>query len=202
MVKPGGVVYNVRLKRYLGTEKKIGTWAWANDPFTNTREWNGLRVLMAVINNWDLKDENNAVYEEKSKDADSPDLHYLVSDLGASFGTAGRSVGEGVSKGNLKSYRRSKFISKTTPEYVDFNVPGRPATLYLLTSTGEYFRRTHMQWIGKHIPRSDARWIAVYLTQLTPQQIRDAFRSAGYSPDQVEGYATVVEQRIAQLRAL
>jgi len=197
-----GTVHNVRLKRYEKSEKKIGEWKWKDNPFSNRRELNGLRVMMALLNNWDLKDENNAVFEEKAKDSDSPDLHYLVSDLGASFGTAGRSIGEGVSKGNLKSYRRSRFISKVTPEYVDFNVPARPNAVFLVTSTGEYVSRTHMRWIGKRIPRSDARWIAGYLAQLTPAQIRDAFRSAGYSPNQVERYATIVEKRIAELKTL
>jgi hypothetical protein len=89
-----------------------------------------------------------------------------------------------------------------TPEYVDFNVPARPNAVFLMTSTGEYVSRTHMRWIGKRIPRSDARWIAGYLAQLTPPQIRDAFRSAGYSPNQVEGYATIVEKRIAELKTL
>ena len=202
LVHPDGTIHDVRLKRYLKAEKKIDDWDWSNNPFSNQRELNGLRVMMALLNNWDLKDENNAVYEEKHKDNDSAELRYLVSDLGASFGTAGRSVGPGVSKGNLKSYRKSKFISKKTAEYVDFNVPGRPATLYVLTATGEYFSRMHMRSIGKHIPRADARWIGGYLAQLTPQQIRDAFRSAGYSPDQVEGFATIVEKRIAELRSL
>ena len=32
-----------------------------------------------------------------------------------------------MGKGNLKSYRHSKFISKAGPEFVDFNVPTRPA---------------------------------------------------------------------------
>src|SRR5690242_4555229 len=45
LVTPPGNVFNVRMKRHLNDEKKIGTWAWANDPFTGTREWNGLRVL-------------------------------------------------------------------------------------------------------------------------------------------------------------
>ena len=202
LVHADGSMHDVRLKRHSKGEKDIGDWKWSNNPFSNQRELNGLRVMMALLNNWDLKDVNNAIYEEKAKDSDSPELHYLVSDLGASFGTAGRSVGPGVSKGNLGSYRKSKFISKKTSEYVDFNAPGRPATLFLLTSTGEYFSRMHMRSIGKHIPRADVRWIGGYLAQLTPQQIRDAFRSAGYSPDQVEGFATVVEKRIAELRNL
>ena len=45
--------------------------------------------MMALIGNWDLKHENNAVYvyDEKQSDSAAPELHYAVSDLGASFGT-------------------------------------------------------------------------------------------------------------------
>jgi hypothetical protein len=40
------------------------------------------------------------------------------------------------------------------------------------------------------------------MARLTPQQIRDAFRTAGYGPEEVEGFAKVVEQRIADLNHL
>ena len=59
---------------------------------------------MALINNWDLKQENNAVYEENHGDSGAPELHYAVRDLGASFGTNGRSLTHSMSKGNLKTY--------------------------------------------------------------------------------------------------
>ena len=59
-----------------------------------------------------------------------------------------------------------------------------------------------MRWIGKHIPRSDAEWIGGLPAQLSPDQIRDAFRAAGYTPDQVNAYATVVEKRIAEVHRL
>ena len=65
LIAPGGVVYDARLKREADGEEKIGAWQWNHDEFTGTREWNGLRVLMALINNWDLKDENNAVYRSR-----------------------------------------------------------------------------------------------------------------------------------------
>ena len=157
--------------------------------------------MMALMNNWDLKDVNNAIYEEKETDASGPELHYAVSDLGASFGTTGRSWTHSLSKGNLNSYQHSKFIRKVTPEYVDFNVPSRPALIYVVTPK-EFISRMDMRWIGKHIPRSDAKWIGGLLAQLSPNQIRDAFRSAGYSPEQVEGFAAVVEGRIAELEKL
>jgi len=201
LVGPDGTMHDVRLKRFPKDEKKIGDWKWHDNPFSRQRELNGLRVMMALVNNWDLKDVNNSIYEENDKDPSAAELHYVVSDLGSSFGTAGRSIGRGVSKDNLNSYRRSKFIAKVTSEYVDFNVPGNPSLIYLFTP-GEYFGRERLRWIGKHVPRSDARWTGSLLAQLSHEQIRSAFRAAGYPPDQVEGFASVAEERIAELNRL
>jgi hypothetical protein len=201
LVSEDGTMHNVRLKRSLKGEEKIGEWKWSDNPFTRQRELNGLRVMMALINNWDLKDENNAIYKEKHGDSGTPELHYAVSDLGASFGTTGRGLTHSMSKGNLKAYQHSKFIRKQTSEYVDFYVPSRPAPIYLFTPK-EYFSRVDMRWIGRHIPRSDAQWIGSLLAQLSPNQIRDAFRAAGYASDQVNAYAAVVEGRIAELNRL
>jgi hypothetical protein len=102
-VDTDGSVHNVRLKR---KDKKIGIWQWRHDAFTSTRELNGLRVLMALVNNWDLKDDNNAIYQY------GPERIYLVSDLGASFGSAGRTWPPAKAKDNLESYRKSKFIRR------------------------------------------------------------------------------------------
>jgi hypothetical protein len=70
--------------------------------------------MMPPINNWDLKESNNAIYEE------GPERIYFVSDLGASFGTTGYNPRHEVSKVNLRSYRHSHFITRTTTDYVDF----------------------------------------------------------------------------------
>src|SRR5579863_5256795 len=115
-IAPDGSMHAARLKRELKGEKKIENWKWSHNPFTGTRELNGLRVMMAVINNWDIEDSNNSVYKEEG----SRDRIYMVSDLGASFGTANADWPLKKSKGNLASYRKSKFITKTTPEYVNF----------------------------------------------------------------------------------
>ncbi len=200
LVRPDGSMDDVRLKRDLKGEKKAGDWKWRDNPFAHERELNGLRVLMALMNNWDLKDENNSVYEEKGAD-DSPTLRYVVTDLGASFGTTGLSWSHSVEKGNLKSYRHSRFIRKTTAEYVDFASPSRPA-LVCIIDPKEFVRRMDLRWIGQRIPRSDAKWIGGLLAQLSQDQIRDAFRAAGYSPEEVEGFSSVVEQRIAELNRL
>src|SRR5262249_41903244 len=154
-----------------------GPWEWKRNPFTGTRELNGLRVMMALLNNWDLKDKNNSIYTEKqdkeqgrgdSRPSSQPQNIYVVSDVGATFGTAGRVRKREIAKGNLDSYRKSKFIGKISSDYVDFEVPGREAWP-LAVNPKEYIHRLHLRWIGRHIPRSDARWIGRLLAQLSDQ---------------------------------
>ncbi|MGH9326930.1 MAG: hypothetical protein ACRD2B_09650, partial [Terriglobia bacterium] len=201
-IRPGGIVLDARLKRHLRTEKKLGYWRWRQNPFTGTRELDGLRVMMALINNWDLADDNTSVYEERSSGPSGVRLRiYMVSDLGSSFGTTGQSWTNAKSKGNLNSYRHSKFISKITPEYVNFNVPTRLALDYLFAFP-EWVTELRSHWIGRHIPRADARWIGQLLGRLSPGQIDDAFRAAGYNSGEAEGYTKVVEGRIAVLRGM
>ena len=156
---------------------------------------------MALINNWDLKDDNNAIYRKDRSDSVATEQIYMVSDLGASFGTAGPTRPHERSKGNVSSYRHSKFIRKVSRDDVDFQVPARPALVYLVNPR-EFLSRLRLQWIGKHIPRTDAKWIGQLLGRLSHDQIRDAFRAAGYSPNEVEAFARMVENRIAELNEL
>lgn len=194
-VGPNGVIENVRLKRESKEEKKIGNWLWRHDAFTDTHELNGLRVLMAVLNNWDLKDENNGIYQEDNERI------YTVTDLGATFGAAGRAWPRQASKDNLEAYQQSKFIRRITDSTVDFGVPARPRWVYWVNPK-EYMSRVHLEYIGKNIPREDARWMGHLLARLSPQQLRDAFRAAGYSPAEVDGFVAVMEHRIAMLTDL
>jgi len=109
LVGPGGTVHNARLKRELPDGAKGGVWPWKHAPFLGTREYNGLRVLMAVINNWDLKDVNNGIYQNADKER-----VYAVHDVGASFGTTGVVLNLNKARGNLRAYDHSHFITKIT----------------------------------------------------------------------------------------
>ena len=150
---------------------------------------------MAVINNWDLKDLNNAVYQITG---DHPEQRYIVSDLGSSFGSPGLNWER---KGSLKAYQNSKMISRVSMEFIDFHVPATPKA-DTFVDIPELTRRLSLRWLGRHIPISDARWMGHLLAQLSPEQIRDAFRAANYSSQDVEDFAVVVEQRIAELARL
>lgn len=199
MVGPGGEIRNVRLKREQG-EKKVGIWAWDHNPFVGTRALNGLRVMMAVIDNWDLKDENNAIRDEKQPDGSYKRV-YEVSDLGASFGTTGIGLTHAESKGNITSYSNAKFITKVTPNHISFAVPSHPELIRLF-NTPEFVNRMEMRWIGRDIPREDVRWIGDQLGQLSQEQITDAFRAAGYQDVEARAFAAIVAGRIQLLKGL
>ena len=201
LILPGGLMHNARLKRFPPEEKKVDQWAWSDNPFSGTRELNGLRVLMALINNWDLKDVNNSIYaEKKGRTGNGPELIYAVSDLGASFGT-GRIVwaGEKNLKGNLDRYARSRFVVAGNDEVVDFATPGKPTFLLFFVEPKQYSYRRRLRWIGDDIPRDDARWMGRLLARLSVGQISDAFRAAGYAEADIEGFTRVVHERVQEL---
>jgi hypothetical protein len=151
---------------------------------------------MALLNNWDLKDENSSVYQNGK-----PEQIYMVSDLGATFGRDGLYWPHSKAKGNLKSYGHSKFIRRSNATTVNFYVPARPQLLYLVHPI-DFLEHLSVRWVGRNIPRSDARWIGGLLSHFSAGQIRDAFRAGGYSPEEVEAFSSIVQERIAQLGEL
>jgi hypothetical protein len=192
-VSADGTVHKARLKRKVKGTKKLGPWDWFQNPFLDKQEFNGLRVMMALLNNWDLKEINNAIEETAGE------RRYLVTDLGATFGKTGGPSAR--SKSVLKDYVDSKFVEKATPEFVDLAMNSRPSVLSAI-NVPNYQTRAHMEAVAKHIPRADAKWLAQRLAQLSEEQIRDCFRAGGYSAEEVEGYTKAIQKRIAELNAL
>ena len=193
-ISDAGVIQGARLKLRSKSEKKQGNWSWYQNPFVGKREFNGLRVMIALTNDWDLKEVNNGIMEEKGDG-----VHYVVTDLDASLGKTGNYFTR--TRGRLKDYQQSKFIQKVNPETVDFHLNSRPFILSVF-DFWNYRTRTKMQQIVKNIPRADAKWIGGLLGQLSTKQISDAFRASGFSPEEVEGYTKVVQERIAALNKL
>src|SRR5262249_17787171 len=147
--------------------------SWFENPFIGTREFNGLRVMMSFLNNWDLKDINNSVY------VIDDERRYLVSDVGATLGRTGDPLTR--SKGDLKGYEDSRFIEKERRVDVDFTLHSRPF-IFGAIDIPNYNKRVMMEYVTKHVPSTDAKWLGQLLGQLSDQQIRDCFRAAGYSP--------------------
>ena len=197
----GQRITDARFYRKPGGQKRIATWRWKKNAFTGTRELNGLRVMMALMNSWDLKDENNAVYEDKKTGRQI----FLVSDTGSSFGRTGLHFTNGPSKDNVRAFAKSKFITHKTATTVDFATPA-PSWSLLAETLGagakQFLRRQGMLWIGHRIPIQDVKWIGGLLAQLSHQQLVDAFRAGNYPPEVVEQFVTVIEARIHALNDL
>lgn len=189
-----GLVQRARLERIEKGVKEIGNWSWFDNPFVETQEFNGLRVMMALINNWDLKESNNAIYDVQGRE-----MRYVVSDLGATFGKTGDDWSR--SKGDLKDYLKSSFIEEITPMNVDLVLHSRPPIPYVV-AVPYYCNRTQMEKVAKAIPRAHAKWIGQWLGQLSFEQTKEAFRAAGYTPQEVEAYARKLRERISQLNGL
>ena len=192
-VSADGTVHRARLERELTEAKKVGTWDWFDNPFLDTRELNGLRVMMSLMNNWDLSQANNSIEDIGGE------RRYLVADVGATFGNTGNSLTR--SKSVPKDYADSTFIENTTSDFIDFVLHSRPFFLSAI-NVPNYRDRTRMEQVTKHIPRADARWLGQRLSRLSEKQIRDGFRAAGYTHEELEMYTQAMRKRIAELGAM
>jgi hypothetical protein len=182
---PGKKRYqNVRLEARPADVRRGTTWTWDQNPFLGTREFQGLKIMMAFINNWDLKDDNNAVLISKGQRG------FVVSDLGASFGKLpigsafilnriDRSVGE-----------PADFIDSTFIH--GFNDDG----------TVDFAYKGKAKDVLKGITVEDVRWVYGLLGRLSDRQIRDAFRAANYSRSETDLYARAIRNRINELAAI
>lgn len=187
-----GTIRGARLERQEASVKKIGNWSWSDNPFVGRRELTGLKVMMALINNWDLKKSNNDIYQI------GQERFYMISDLGATFGNCSNT---GRSKANLKAYTQSKFLREVTPEEVDIRVPSRPPWWFVFAMP-LYIQRTRASGLGNDLPRADVQWIGQLLARLSDQQLADTFRGAGFSRTEVDGFSKKMRERITELNQL
>lgn len=130
----GDKIKGVRLKRHNKHDHRVAYWTWNENPFAGTKELSGLKIMMELINNTDLKPEHLVVHQLEGRER-----QYYINDLGGSFGRAGAHF-YNRSKGVLKDYSSYPLVQKAGPRYVDF----------------WYFKhipRDHAKWIGDVLSR-------------------------------------------------
>jgi hypothetical protein len=176
-------------------------WDWAKNPFKGTRELNGLKTMMAFLNNWDVRKNNGVLYVKDPK-TNRVEAQYIVSDLGATLGAVGAIGGRHRSKNNVQDYTRARLVKKVDDEgNAKFDYDIKPKGLGMLTIFNpKYFfgqRRANSQM--STVPAQDAAWIGQKLAQLSDEQLRDAFRAASYDASTREAYVRSMRQRINQL---
>ena len=177
----GGGFANVRFEARPAEQKRLDNWSWDKNPFAGTKEFAGLVVMMGLVNNWDLKDENNKVIYAPGEGG-AGELRYVISDLGATFGKTGNFITH--SRNEPEKYIKTGFVERVEGGRVKFEYNGKKGSLF------------------ENITVEQAKWIGDILGRLTEEQIKDAFRAANYEPEVVEGLAQEVLGRINSLRRL
>ncbi|MGI9165613.1 MAG: hypothetical protein ACR2G5_04390 [Pyrinomonadaceae bacterium] len=174
-----GTFENVRLEARPKAIDRVREWKWEDNPFKGQPAFQGLKVMMVLINNWDIKDSNNQILAAKNETTGETELRYIISDLGGSFGKTGGFISR--SRNKPSDFLKADFIESVKGNLIDFNYGGKSKKLF------------------ENITVSDAKWIGTLLARLSDEQIKDAFRAANYSPEEVEGLSSAVRERIAAL---
>jgi len=158
--------------------KRGDNWAWKSNPFVGKRELNGLIVLMALLNNWDLKTSNNVILQVTNADG-AVERRYVISVLGATFGKTGGAISH--SRNEPEKYVKTKFVEGAKDGHVRFAFSGKQGELM------------------DQVTVADAKWIGGLLAQLSDQQLQDAFRAADFQPEETQLLMAEVKNRINEL---
>lgn len=200
----GGFVRGARFEPRRENVKEGPEWSWRDSPFKDTREMDGLKVLMILLNNYDARKGNNHVlFVDTGRGTEA---RYVVTDLGATLGRAG-GMGGKRSKNDLADFRSTKFVRGVDEKdgVVEFDFDTRPRGLFghLSVLHPKYYRgEVKKEGAMRGIPVEHAAWIGSLLSRLSDRQLHDAFRAADYIEEVAGGYVRELRERINQLTRL
>ncbi|HJU42339.1 MAG TPA: hypothetical protein VJ691_05970 [Vicinamibacterales bacterium] len=170
-----------RFRPKIDEMKEVSSWAWDDNPFVGTKEYQGLIVLLMMFNSTDLKNSNNSLYERK--EGDFVEQLYMARDVGSAFGDTQRIAPR---KNHIDSFEQMPFILGINEKgFVQFAYNGWYKNL-----------------VRDRITRDDVAWAANLLGQLSDQQMKDAFRAGGFEPDIADRFIAKLREKIQQGRAL
>ena len=182
---PGkGTHKNVRLEARPANIERLDEWKWKENPFLGTNELQGLKIMMVFLTNWDLLDLQNKVLRVDNNGR--VEHHFIVSDLGATFGKLGNNnlpffFRLGRKTNDPGTWYEAGFVTKVENGLIDFDFKGKGRSLM------------------EDITVSQGQWLVARLAQLTDKQLDDAFRAANYTPDQIKLLREGVRLRTEEL---
>ena len=183
-----------RLKDDLGTrtmvggrfrlkDKKLtdeGSWQWEENPFIGTKPYQGLQVILMMLNSTDIKNANNTLYQRRT--GDLVEQWYAVRDVGAALGDYDRFTPR---KGHIDAFEKTPFINGVNNGHVDFAYKG-------------WYRR----FIEDRITPADVEWASNLLGRLSDKQWDDVFRAAGYEPAIASRFIAKLQEKIQEGKSL
>jgi hypothetical protein len=164
-------------------QKKVGEWSWRDNPFLDTQPFAGLAVLMTIVNNWDLKSQQNAVYLVEREGA-SPVHRYVVEDLGASLGKT--SWWLPGTRDDIEAFEHEPFIKGVSANRVAFHFKGAWREPQLIAA----------------ITPNDVTWMCERLARLTSSQWLEMFRAGGYTEAEASRFIRRLRDKIDEGLAL
>jgi hypothetical protein len=166
------------------------SWAWDVNPFSGTRELNGLKIVSMLVSNWDNKDvrdarrgSNTAVHFVRT--SNGVEARYLITDWGGSMGKWGGFFTR--DKWNCDEFygQTAKFVEIEDDGDIDWGFSGQ-----------------HSGSFKEDITIDDIRWVMKYLGRITDAQLRAGVAASGASRAEVACYQRALRGRIEQLRAI
>jgi hypothetical protein len=187
-IRGKGTFENVRFEARPKGVKRLDEWKWEDNPFVGTRELQGLKVMMVLLNNWDTKDANNVILSTAHPSTGARELQYVISDLGATLGKTGKLPiiwRITRSRNDPEGFSQDKFIDELKDDgRVDFHFTGKKRGMF------------------NDVTIEQARWIGGLLARLSNRQLRDVFRASNYSPEEIQILTAAVKRRIKALVTL
>jgi hypothetical protein len=161
---------------YLERQKEY--WSWKDNPFLGTRPFNGLLIVLLILNSTDLKDDNNSIYDVKQPVPGAvPGVRrwFVVRDIGAALGDTGKLFPR---RNWIEGFEQESFIEGVKDGRIEFAFAGR-----------------HQELLDMITP-ADLQWAATRLQRVTSQQWRDAFRAANYTDAVRDRYLRKIRQKV------
>lgn len=178
----GGARFQLRSK---SPEYLAGvSWSWDGNPFVDTPQLNGLKILMMLVSNWDDKDirdahrrgSNLAIYKDRGR------FLFFIDDWGGSMGRWGHYFTR--TKWDAVDYAREseRFVRGLKDGWVEWGYHG-----------------THTSRMTEEISVTDVRWLMRYLGRVTDQQLTGGLLASGATPDEAAVFSRALRARIRQL---
>lgn len=156
--------------------KVVGDWSLHQNPFVGTQPYRGLLVLGVILNNWDIKDDQNKIYEFE-RPREGARRWFVARDLGATFG---RPQWPDGSRSDPGDFEKHPFILGFEGDRPKFGYQGR-----------------HDELLAQ-IRRRDVRWMTERLARISNRQLADAFRAGGFPDESANRFIRRLKDKIAE----
>jgi hypothetical protein len=162
-------------------------WSWSRNPFLATREFQGLKIAMMLLSNWDNKDArdrfrgtNTGIKEQT--EGGTQGLLYYVTDWGQTLGGWGNDQ-------KSKSWDCAAFAAQT-PSFIQ----GRAGNTIRFGYVGQHTE------FREGITVESARWLMQYLGRISDMQLRAGLKASGASGLDTACFAEQLRRRIDMVR--